>query len=120
MTNWRKRVDGNQEPITKDIRASGLATVQHLSMVGRGIPDLMVGIPINNPDLGIKGINLLFELKVNEKDAAKLIARIQAGDPFAKEEYEARWLNQWQGHADVVHSSDQIISLIKRIRSQLK
>ena len=53
-----KRVDMNQPEIVADLRGIG-ATVQHLHMVGKGCPDILVGFRGNNWLFEIKTLSLI-------------------------------------------------------------
>ena len=56
-----KRVDANQKEIVNKLRAIG-ASIQDLSMVGKGCPDILVGFRCKN---------YLFEIKDGNKYASQ-------------------------------------------------
>ena len=85
----QKRVDLNQSLIVQALRQAG-ATVQHLHTIGRGCPDLLVGI---------HGVNLLVEVKSH--DGAKLTPD------------ESRWHSQWRGQVAVATSVEAALDLLK-------
>lgn len=88
MRSPRSRVDGNQPEIVAALRKAG-ATVQHLHMVGRGCPDLLVGYKNNT---------WLYEVK-------------QLGESLTPMELE--WLQTWQGgEARVVYSAEDALKII--------
>ncbi len=81
------RVDGNQVCITNDLQMLS-CSVQDLSMVGRGCPDIIVGF---------QNKNYLFEIK-NIK--GKLNQRQQ------------HWHALWQGQVSVIRTLEDAIEII--------
>ena len=88
------RVDANQAEITEALRKAG-ASVQPLHMVGRGCPDLLVGIG---------KINLLFEIKDGEKPPSKQKLT----------DDELVWAEKWKGQVAVIRSVDEALEAIGR------
>jgi len=86
------RVDDNQTEIVTALRAIG-ATVEIISMVGRGVPDLLVGL---------NGINHLLEIKDIHKPPSK---RKLTPD-------EVMWHAEWNGDVRVVYSPEDAISVV--------
>ena len=84
------RSDTNQPEIVATLRGMG-CTVQHLHDVGRGVPDLLVGL---------RGINLLVEVK---KEHGTL-------NPI-----QIAWHNHWRGQVAVVHNSEQAAALVRDV-----
>ena len=85
------RVDRNQAALIKVLRKLG-ATVQPLHMVGRGVPDLLVGF---------RGKTLLVELKDGEKSASR---RKLTPD-------QSEWISAWRGgRVHVVTSVDDVLA----------
>ncbi len=84
----RRRVDSNQAEIVAALREYG-CSVQHLHIIGKGCPDLLVGI---------HGRNYLIELKSNRR--SKLT------------EDECRWFENWSGQVTVAYSAEEIINTI--------
>ena len=82
-----KRVDANQPEIVQALRDIG-ATVQHLHMVGKGCPDILVGF---------RGNNWLFEIKTK---AGKLTPD------------ETTWHNEWKGRVITIKDSRMAIDLM--------
>jgi hypothetical protein len=83
-----KRTDANQAEICRALHRVG-ASVTLLSMVGSGVPDLLVGF---------RGTTILLEIKV---DAGQLNAR------------QRNWLGSWRGGpAVVVRSVDEALAAI--------
>jgi hypothetical protein len=76
------RTDSNQEAIVAALRAAG-ATVQQLSAVGKGCPDLLVGHG---------GQNWLLECKDGAKTPGN---RPLTGD-------QKEWIGNWRGSVTVV------------------
>ena len=94
------RIDANQPAVVKAFRSCG-ATVQHLHTVGKGCPDLVVGMHTAN---GAR-INLLIEIKDGDKPAGQ-----QKLTPD-----EQKWHDEWAGSVDIVRSADEAIELCKEV-----
>jgi hypothetical protein len=89
----RGRVDGNQAQIVDDLRKFG-ASVQSLSSIGGGCPDLLVGY---------RGLNFLFEVKdPKQKPSDRILT-----------EDELKWHSGWRGNCRTIESSEQAIDLLK-------
>jgi hypothetical protein len=78
------RIDANQPEIVKALRAVG-ASVQILSAVGHGCPDILVGY---------QGRNFLFEIKDGSKPPSD--RRLTPA--------EEKWFGAWRGQCRVVES----------------
>jgi hypothetical protein len=87
-----KRVDANQVEIVQALRRCG-CTVQVLSDVGKGCPDLLVGV---------RGINALLEVK----DGAKTLSKRKLTPD------EQEWHDTWRGEVVVVNSVDEALSVL--------
>ena len=83
-----KKIDRNQPEIVKALRDAG-ATVQILSTVGKGCPDLLVGY---------NEVNHLLEVKM---DDGKLTPDQRV------------WHAQWNGRVNVVRTAEQAVKLVK-------
>lgn len=83
----RARVDTNQASIVAHLRALG-ATIIHTHTIGRGCPDIVVGI---------NGRNLLIEIKYKR-------ARLTPD--------EITWHSQWRGHVAIVRNFDDIERIV--------
>ena len=106
-----KRVDGNQNQITKELRDLGFS-VGLIHEVGNGIPDIIVGF--------FDCLNIIVELKVDEKK--KLTNK------------EAEFFQNWMGQVSkncstlsiidelfdtltkIVENKDEMFDLLKQIR----
>ena len=90
------RTDANHAEIVRTLRALG-CSVQDLSRVGEGCPDILVGVC---------GRNLLMEIKDGRKVASerKLNKR------------QEEWHAAWRGQRVVVESREQVIEIINEIR----
>jgi hypothetical protein len=82
-----KRVDANQSLIVAALRAMG-ASVQILSTVGHGCPDLLVAF---------RGKNVVMEIKM-------------PGGKLTKDEWI--WHHEWHGDHYVVHSVEEAIDIL--------
>jgi hypothetical protein len=80
-----KQVDGNQTAVVAALRAAG-ASVLHLHEIGRGAPDLLVGIA---------GVDALVEVK----DGAK------AASARKLNEDQVAWHREWRGRTVTVITS---------------
>ena len=85
------RADENQARIVKRLRQIG-ATVEILSQVGNGCPDLLVGIS--------GSVNVLLEVK-------------QPGGKLSEAQEE--WHRKWAGQRAVVHDEFEAIAVINEI-----
>ncbi len=94
-----KRVDANQGDIVDALRRLG-CTVMSIASVGRGCPDLVVGI--QRPDG--RRVNVLLEVKDGRKkpSARKLTPA------------EREWIDSWRGQVAVVGSVPEAIAAVFR------
>lgn len=94
-----KRVDENQKEIVKVFRQLG-ASVQILSDIGKGCPDLLIGM---------YGQNLLVEVKNGKKppSAQKLT------------EHEQLFFDSWKGQVCVIRNVTEAISLVNGITKNI-
>jgi uncharacterized protein Usg len=86
------RKDTNQHKIEADLAGIGL-TVQDLSPMGDGCPDLLVGF---------KGRNYLFEIKDPDQPPSKRKLT----------QFEKRWREVWKGQVHTVMTTEEIINII--------
>ena len=89
------KVDRNHAEIVRAFRQIG-ASVQDLSAVGKGCPDLAVGF---------RGMTFLVEVKDGMKFPS---ARELTAD-------QKRWHAGWAGHAAVVNSVEDAVELVARV-----
>lgn len=87
------KTDKNQPDIVKCLRLHG-ATVQDLSKVGGGVPDLLVGYG---------GKNYLIEVKDGVKSKLN--------------DNQVKWHGKWLGQVDVIHSTEEVVLFIKSLGS---
>ena len=90
-----KRTDANQSEIVKTFRSLG-ASVQIISDIGKGCPDLVVGL---------FGLNFLIEVKDGKKipSARKLT------------EHELTFFDTWKGQVCVLKSVDEVVDFVKKV-----
>lgn len=86
------RVDANQKPITDNLRQVAKdapldLTVDLIHTLGKGRPDMMIGV---------YGLNLLFELKVADEGLT---------------DDEVSWHCGWRGQVDVARTASDIIRI---------
>lgn len=89
-----KRTDANQTEIVETFRAMG-ATVQIISMIGKGCPDIIVGF---------QGVNYLIEIK----DGQKLKGQQKLTD------HEQMFFAKWRGQVCIIKSVDEAIALLQK------
>ena len=85
------RSDENQAEIVSALRQAG-ASVELLSQVGKGCPDIIVGW---------RGVNLLMEIK---------------GEKGKLNELQESWFEGWNGQAVVVRTVDEALSWLEGVR----
>lgn len=86
------KIDANQNEIVAALRKIG-CTVQILSSVGKGCPDILVGF---------RGKNTLLEIK-------------DGGKPLSAQKLtpdQIKWHSEWMGSVYVVNSIDQAIEAV--------
>jgi hypothetical protein len=88
-----KRTDHNQAEIIQALRGIG-ASVQDLSQLGRGVPDLLVGY---------KERNYLIEIKNCDDRAPRLT------------ESEESWIRQWRGQVAVITTIEDAITIVQDV-----
>lgn len=92
MPKYAARVDDNQPEIMEALRKVG-ASVQPLSTVGFGVPDILVGY---------QGRNFLLEIKDGRK-----VPSAQKLTPM-----QIRWHEEWRGNSAVVNSVEAALAAI--------
>lgn len=92
MSRRAARVDANHAEVVKALRKAG-CSVASLASVGAGIPDLVVGI---------RGVNLLLEIK----DGSKPPSARQLTDD------EKAFMTAWRGQYAVVESAEQAVGVV--------
>lgn len=88
------KVDANQVEIVDYLRRNG-ATVQILSMVGKGCPDLLVGYG---------GHNWLLECKPGDACASRQTLTTD----------EAQWHHGWAGQVAIVLNPTQALEVVRK------
>jgi Holliday junction resolvase len=89
-----RRTDANQKEIVQTFRDLG-GSVFVLSMVGKGCPDVV---------LGLKGNNYLIEIKDGSKPPSKQVLTPD----------ELKFHQSWKGQVCVINSIDQAIDFVKK------
>lgn len=90
-------VDANQPEIVKALRQAG-CTVQVLSAVGKGCPDILVGH---------RGVNYILEIK----DGAKVLSK-QALTPV-----QVEWHATWAGQVAIVKTVEQALFAVGLLKA---
>jgi hypothetical protein len=90
------KVDDNQAEIVEAARKMG-CTVQILSHVGFGCPDLLIGC---------NGVNLLWEVKDGKKPPSE--RRLNPDQII--------WHGDWRGQVQVIETIDQAVRAINYVR----
>lgn len=94
------RTDMNQRDLVLALRQIG-ATVQSLASVGKGCPDLLVGVP-NRGHLSPGRLNFLLEVKNPE----------QVPSHRRLNEHETEWHSTWRGQVSVVETFADVYELL--------
>lgn len=89
------KVDANQPEVVEGLRKIPGVSVEVLSRVGEGVPDILVGYA---------GFNFLFEIK--NPDVPKSDQKLTPD--------QAEWHGKWKGHVDVVKSAVEAWDIIVR------
>ena len=89
-----RKIDDNQNEIVKMLRRIG-CSVAITSMVGKGMPDLLIGF---------RKKNFLFELKDGNKTESR--KRLTPD--------EEKFFNTWQGQVNKVETFDEILKIIQQ------
>lgn len=89
-----RRVDANQSKIVQAARQYG-ASVLPIHELGKGAPDLLIGI---------RGKNFLWEVKDGDKTPSK--QRLT--------EDEEVWHDSWRGQVIIIHSIAEAIAFLQR------
>ena len=95
MPRYAARVDDNQAEIVGYLRKVG-CSVQSLATMGKGVPDLLVGL---------RGENYLFEIKDGNKPASR---KNLTSD-------EDTWHERWCGQVNVIESIDDALTILQLI-----
>lgn len=93
------RVDANHSEIVATFRKLG-CSVLDLSRVGKGCPDLLIGLPWSR-------LNILVEVKDGTKSPSR---RRLTKD-------EVNFFDEWKGQVALVESVDDVIDLIKLFKN---
>lgn len=100
MPSRARKVDRNHGEVIKEFRRLG-CSVQDLSGVGKGVPDLLVGAV--SPFLPFRS-NILVEIKDGPK--AKLTPD------------QVKWHGEWKGQVCVVRNLEDVRNLVKLYRGE--
>lgn len=93
------RVDANHSEIVATFRKLG-CSVLDLSRVGKGCPDLLIGLPWSR-------LNILVEVKDGTKSPSRR--------KLTKD--EAVFFDEWKGQVALAESVDDVIKLIKLFKN---
>ncbi len=93
---FAKRVDRNQSEIVEILRALG-ASVFILSEVGKGCPDILIGL---------YGQNFLAEIK----DGAKPLSQQKLT------ESELKFFDTWKGQVTIIRSINDVYEFVKKVK----
>lgn len=95
-----RRVDSNQAEIVAEFRRQG-CTVLHLHTIGKGCPDILVGLVSSR----YGKLNILVEIK----DGAKPPSQRKLTED------EARFHQNWLGVVTIITSLDEVRSLVNTL-----
>lgn len=88
----RSRTDTNQKYIVEELRNLG-ASVEYLSNVGNGVPDLLVGVD---------GVNYLLEVK----------STVTSYGRKGLNDMQVVWHAKWNGQTSVVSNLEEAIAVV--------
>lgn len=88
----RGKVDSNHKAIREALESAG-ASVQSMANLGRGCPDLLVGL---------RGQNFVLEVKDGSIPPSKRKLT----------EHEANWIHTWRGQVDVVYNAQDALACV--------
>jgi hypothetical protein len=98
---YSHRVDENQQNIVKTFRKLG-ASVLILSEVGKGCPDILIGMQ----DAVGERHNILIEIK----DGNKMPSQQKLT------QFESKFFDNWKGYVCIIRSQEEAINLFNSIR----
>jgi|SRR5690349_2084939 len=98
---YAHRIDENQNTIVKTFRKLG-ASVLILSEVGKGCPDILIGM---TDSVGEKH-NILIEIKDGNKPPSQQKLT----------QFEAKFFDTWKGYICIIRNQDEAIELFNSIR----
>lgn len=98
MRRRASRTDANHADVMRALRAVG-CSVQDLSAVGQGCPDLLIGVSTRN-------------IAMEVKDGAKGPSRRKLTPA------QVDWHGGWRGQACVVSSADEALAIVAAIRAE--
>jgi Holliday junction resolvase len=84
------RVDKNQKQIVQELRQLGFS-VAHISDIGKGLPDIIVGK---------NGINVLIEIKLNWTKKLKPL--------------EEKFFLEWKGQVNIATSAEEVLQIFDK------
>ena len=93
----RSRTDTNQKLIVEELRKLG-ASVEYLSNVGKGVPDLLVGVD---------GVNFLLEVK----------SLVTSYGRKGLNDMQQDWHAKWKGQKAVVSNLEEAIQVVFQSQS---
>lgn len=103
-----RRVDSNQKRVVSQFRLLR-CKVCILSEVGRGVPDLIVSIPINHSAIDQRWWMVWVEIKDGSKP---LSARQLTAD-------EKKFHDFWKGMVFIVESEQDVINLVESVQADV-
>lgn len=90
------KVDANQPVIVETFRELG-CTIQHLHMLGEGVPDLLIGII----GLSAHNWNVLVEVKTPHGEL---------------NERQQKWHAAWCGPIEIIRTPEEAVEMVTRYR----
>ena len=124
--SFKKRVDRNQPEIVDALRKAG-ASVGHTHAVGKGFPDIVVGVQGLTlvGDFSIKRVKQLLHAVhgLTVIDGANFLMELKDGTQTACKQKltadEVEFHNNWTGQLAIVNSAEAAVDLIKGNKSEL-
>lgn len=117
---YRKKVDGNQPRVVRAIRDARIS-VAHTHSVGKGFPDIVIGVPggltiVGNYDIKkvMAALSKIAGVKVIEGASLLLEIKDDAQPPSKRQltPDEKNWHLTWQGQVAIVNNEEEALRLI--------
>lgn len=111
MPKHAGRNDRNHTPIVHHLKSLGYS-VQSLSSVGGGCPDIMVATFLYFNGRHIP-TNLIFEIKVEEATIKRIKKKLENPIVQSTDSVQIAWHKTWTGQKALVSSVGEILTILK-------
>lgn len=111
MPSRAKKRDRNSLEVIKEFRRLG-CTVEDLGSVGKGVPDLLVGLP-RRRDVPLAGIVVLAAM-----EGINLAVEVKDGPKAKLTPDQTVWHSKWKGQVCIVRNLEDVRNLVKTYRGE--